>query len=106
GAEEDFADIFRETDDGEDDVRARGDFLRGGGVLRPDVQERLSLLFTAVIDCRGVAFLDDVLAHPASHDAGADPADSCFSGRGGGEVHCVGSMKGLWLPDARFAKRV
>ena len=80
-AEEDFAHVLGEADDGEDDVAGLGDLLRGGGPFRALFQERLhvGLVLRAIIDGRCIALGEGVLAHPASHDAGADPADACFS---------------------------
>src|SRR5438128_604791 len=72
----DFRTVAREADDGEDHVGALGDAARRVGPGGAGVEQRPGLVLRAVVDRRLVAPGQDVLAHPAPHDAGTDPADA------------------------------
>ena len=80
-----------------------GHRLRRVGELRPEVEQRLGLVPAAVVDRRGEALRHRVLAHPAAHDAGADPADARFAGGRGGNLHGVESREGVMVDRFRIA---
>ena len=73
-AEEDFADIAGEADDGEDDVGVFGHFLGGTGPLRTLSEQAVGLGLGAGVGGEGEAGGEQVAGHGVAHDAGADPA--------------------------------
>ena len=56
---------------------------------RPRRRAAAGLVAAAVVDRRRVALGHQVLAHPAAHDAGADPADARLAGFRLGDRHGV-----------------
>src|SRR4029077_5186286 len=101
-SDKNFADIFRESDDGENDVRVRGDGLWAICGLCAEFEQRLQFVLAAIIDRGRKSLTHGVLAHPAPHDAGADPADAGFARLRDGKCHCKDSVKKRCLPTSLF----
>ena len=59
--------------------QVRNEHTASGRHVVRELQERTGFILAPVVHCDFEALRQDVLAHPATHDAGTDPANPCLA---------------------------